>query len=102
MGWRGKPLRRHQLAQLHHSDGLAGNIIYSIAQEPNGVMWFGTSGGVSRYDGKTWHNYTKETGLLENHVYALAVAPNGTSGPAPARRDSHRPMSTGSKISTGH
>jgi len=59
------------------SDGLAGNIIYSIAQEPNGVLWFGTSGGISRYDGKSWHNYTKENGLLENHVYALAVAPNG-------------------------
>ena len=59
------------------SDGLAGNIVYSVAQEPNGVLWFGTNGGVSRYDGKTWHNYTKETGLLENHVYALAVAPSG-------------------------
>jgi ligand-binding sensor domain-containing protein len=59
------------------SDGLAGNIVYSVAQEPNGVLWFGTSGGVSRYDGKSWHNYTRETGLLENHVYALAVAPSG-------------------------
>lgn len=58
-------------------EGLAGDIVYSIAQEPNGIMWFGTSGGVSRYDGKTWHNFTKETGLLENHVYAIAVAPNG-------------------------
>lgn len=59
------------------SDGLAGNIVYSIAQQPDGVLWFGTSGGISRYDGKTWHNYTKESGLLEDHVYALAVAPNG-------------------------
>ncbi|MBI5430266.1 MAG: regulator [Nitrosomonadales bacterium] len=59
------------------SDGLAGNIVYSIAQEPGGVLWFGTSGGVSRFDGKSWNNYTKDTGLLENSVYALAVAPNG-------------------------
>ena len=58
-------------------DGLAGDIVYSIAQEPNGVLWFGTNNGVSRYDGKKWHNYDKTTGLLENNVYALAVAPNG-------------------------
>lgn len=58
-------------------DGLGGDIVYSIAQEPNGVLWFGTDGGVSRYDGKSWHNYTKRDGLLEDNVYALAVAPNG-------------------------
>ena len=58
-------------------DGLAGNIVYSMVQEPNGVLWFGTSGGLSRFDGKNWNNYTKDTGLLENSVYALAVAPNG-------------------------
>ncbi|MDH5508684.1 MAG: regulator [Anaerolineae bacterium] len=59
------------------SEGLAGNIVYSIAQEPSGVLWFGTSGGLSRFDGKNWNNYSKATGLLENSVYALAVAPNG-------------------------
>ena len=58
-------------------DGLAGDIVYSIAQEPNGVLWFGTNGGVSRFDGKKWHNYTMQTGLLGNHVYSLALAPNG-------------------------
>ena len=58
-------------------DGLAGDIVYSIAQESNGVLWFGTNNGVSRYDGKSWHNYDKTTGLLENNVYAVAVSPNG-------------------------
>lgn len=58
-------------------EGLAGDIVYSIAQEPSGVLWFGTNNGISRYDGKTWHNYDKAAGLLEDHVYALAVAPNG-------------------------
>jgi ligand-binding sensor domain-containing protein len=58
-------------------DGLAGDIVYSIAQAPGGVLWFGTNNGVSRYDGKTWHNYDKSSGLLENNVYAVAVSPNG-------------------------
>lgn len=58
-------------------EGLAGDIVYSIAQESSGVLWFGTNNGISRYDGKIWHNYTKKDGLLEDNVYALAVAPNG-------------------------
>lgn len=58
-------------------DGLAGDIVYSIAQEPGGVLWFGTNGGLSRYDGKTWRNYDTKAGLLANNVYALAIAPNG-------------------------
>ena len=58
-------------------EGLAGDIVYSIAQEPSGVLWFGTNRGLSRYDGNIWHNYDKKSGLLEDNVYALAVAPNG-------------------------
>ena len=29
-------------------DGLAGDIVYSIVQEPGGVFWFGTKRGVMR------------------------------------------------------
>lgn len=58
-------------------DGLAGDIVYSIAQDNNGDMWFGTDNGVSRFDGKKWTNFGKQHGLLDNNVYALAVAPNG-------------------------
>ncbi len=58
-------------------DGLAGDIVYSIAQDAKGVYWFGTNAGVTRYDGKTWLSVDKTTGLLDNNVYALAVAPNG-------------------------
>lgn len=58
-------------------DGLAGNIVYSIAQDRQGVFWFGTNRGLSRYDGRSWHNYGRADGLLEDNVYAIAVAPNG-------------------------
>ncbi|MBI2311707.1 MAG: regulator [Betaproteobacteria bacterium] len=58
-------------------DGLAGNIVYSIAQDAEGVFWFGTSHGVSRFDGKTWRSFGRKEGLLDSNVYALAVAPNG-------------------------
>lgn len=59
------------------ADGLAGNIVYSIAREPSGVFWFGTNHGLTRYDGSTWTVYDRDDGLLHNHVYAIAVAPSG-------------------------
>lgn len=58
-------------------EGLAGNIVFSIAQDAKGVLWFGTNNGVTRYDGKTWRSFGRNEGLLESNVYALAVAPNG-------------------------
>jgi ligand-binding sensor domain-containing protein len=58
-------------------DGLAGNLVYSLAQDAQGAMWFGTNAGVSRFDGKNWQNFGKKEGLLEENVYALAVTPSG-------------------------
>jgi len=58
-------------------DGLAGNIVYAIARDSKGVLWFGTNNGVSRYDGKTWRSLGLKDGLLGKDVYALAVAANG-------------------------
>lgn len=62
---------------LTTDSGLAGNIVYSIAQQPDGVLWFGTNRGLSRYDGKTWTSFKRHDGLLEDHVYAVAIAPAG-------------------------
>ncbi|MDO8991379.1 MAG: two-component regulator propeller domain-containing protein [Sideroxyarcus sp.] len=62
---------------LTSKDGLAGDVVYSIAQDRQGVLWFGTSNGLSRYDGKTWHNYNNRTGLPDNNVYAVSVTPGG-------------------------
>jgi ligand-binding sensor domain-containing protein len=57
--------------------GLAGNIVYSIAQDINGILWFGTNKGLSRFDGASWITYDRAAGLLENNVYAIATLPSG-------------------------
>jgi ligand-binding sensor domain-containing protein len=62
---------------LTTADGLADNVVYSIAQDRDGVLWFGTAAGVSRFDGRQWQTYGVAEGLLDSNVYALAVAPNG-------------------------
>jgi ligand-binding sensor domain-containing protein len=62
---------------LTAKEGLAGNIVYSITQDREGRLWFGTNHGVSRWDGKQFKNFGMADGLLDRNVYALAVAPNG-------------------------
>ncbi len=55
------------------ADGLAGNVIYAIAEGPDNVYWFGTNNGLSRFDGKTFTNYGLSDGLLGADVYAVVV-----------------------------
>ena len=62
---------------LTTKEGLAGNIVYSVVQDREGVIWFGTNQGVSRWDGKQFKTLGPAQGLLDRNVYALAVAPNG-------------------------
>ncbi|OYU77752.1 MAG: hypothetical protein CFE45_30380 [Burkholderiales bacterium PBB5] len=62
---------------LTTQDGLAGNIVYSVAQGADGALWFGTNNGLSRWDGQAFKNIGMAEGLLERNVYAVAIAPNG-------------------------
>lgn len=57
-------------------DGLAGNIVYSIAQGEDGVLWFGTNHGLTRYDGSNWNTYNTANALLGNDVYTIAITPD--------------------------
>lgn len=59
------------------ADGLADNWVNSIAVAPDGAMWFGTAGGLSRFDGTVWRTYTVADGLAGTAVQAIAVAPDG-------------------------
>ena len=56
---------------------MANDIVYAIYGEPDGVMWFGTLGGVSRYDGKEFASFTTEDGLVNNRVISIYVAQEG-------------------------
>lgn len=60
------------------ANGLAGNVVYSLAQDPDGSIWFGTNHGVSNYDGKRFVNYTRADGLLGDNIYAIAIDPQGS------------------------
>ncbi|NOZ54842.1 MAG: regulator [Gammaproteobacteria bacterium] len=56
--------------------GLAGNIVYAVAQDSAGDFWFGTDGGLSHYNGSTWETFTLNDGLLNNSIYAIVHTDN--------------------------
>jgi ligand-binding sensor domain-containing protein/signal transduction histidine kinase len=47
------------------NSGLKDDKVFSIFQSTNGHMWFGTSTGLSEYDGKVFRNYSKNQGFPE-------------------------------------
>jgi len=58
------------------NEGLAGNIVYSVSQDKDGDLWFGTNGGLSHYNGNTWETFTVNDGLLDNSIYAIVHTEN--------------------------
>lgn len=58
---------------LTRDDGLAGDVVFAIVEDEDGVLWFGTDQGLSRYDGENWTSFSTTDGLLGNAVYALAA-----------------------------
>src|SRR3954471_24113475 len=44
------------------SNGLADNRVQSMVQDSRGFMWFGTSEGLSRFDGTNFKNFFAEPG----------------------------------------
>lgn len=54
------------------------NYIVALAVDREGVVWAGTwGGGLSRFDGRAWTQYTVAEGLPGNHVFMLHIDPQG-------------------------
>ncbi len=53
------------------SDGLVQSQIRAIANDNRGYLWIGTLGGLSRYDGVEFKNYSKADGLPDNQINCL-------------------------------
>ncbi|MBI2505208.1 MAG: SpoIIE family protein phosphatase [Candidatus Latescibacteria bacterium] len=49
-------------------EGLADNVVYSMMEDREGQLWFGTGGGVSRYDGLVFQNLSRADGLINNQI----------------------------------
>ncbi len=67
-------LRDGRLTTYTKKHGLPDNNIWSVMQDRQGAMWMGTNGGVSRYDGLRFQNWTTAHGLAHDVVWSLAEA----------------------------
>ena len=56
-------------------DGLADNWVWDILFATDSALWFATGGGgISRYDGSQFINYTTEDGLISNDLnYGFSI-----------------------------
>jgi len=70
---------RHDLGVL--TGGVATynpSYVFSVLTDSNDTLWAGTwGGGLARFDGSSWRNYTERDGLAGNIVYALASDKDG-------------------------
>ena len=58
-------------------EGLSNNIVRSILEDKSGNLWFGTYGGVSKYDGKSFTHFTEKEGLSNNTVWSMLEDKSG-------------------------
>jgi len=55
------------------------NYVFTLLVDPEDKVWAGTwGGGVARFDGKKWENFTTADGLGGNIVYSIARSEDGT------------------------
>ena len=64
--------QRYSFQTYSTAAGLPQSQITALIQDDQGYLWVGTLGGISRYNGNTFKNYTSNNGLLNNRVRAFS------------------------------
>lgn len=72
------PFKKGTWKSFTYIDGLAGDYVNAVYEDSDGAIWFGTDGGVSRWDGDEFFNLTKEDGLAGDWVDGVEAGPDGT------------------------
>lgn len=67
-------------------EGLASNTVYSMCQDKDGFLWFGTAAGASRFDGTHFRNFTTADGLPDNEIIYTYCDKKGRVWMAPFRK----------------
>lgn len=73
----------HPYAQQYHfisynvDEGLPQTQVFDVAQDEKGFLWVATIGGVGRFDGQQFENFTARDGLYKNQSRCLAFDTSG-------------------------
>ena len=75
------PLPTPQFRRYGTQDGLPSSVVYTVVQDHDGAMWFGTKGGLARFDGVRFqvfrHIENDPDSLYNNEISALLVDQQG-------------------------
>ncbi|RDS83157.1 response regulator [Dyella monticola] len=75
------PLPTPQFRRYGMQDGLPSSVVYTVAQDHDGAMWFGTKGGIARFDGVHFnvfrHIENDPDSLYSNEISTLIVGMYG-------------------------
>src|ERR1700761_7830191 len=65
--------RRYSHQTWRTENGLLQNSVHAIVQTTDGYLWFGTEGGLARFDGLQFVAFTSQNtpGLRSNSIHAL-------------------------------
>lgn len=66
------------LINYTNKDGLGGNAVRCVIQDPSGTLWFGTSGGLTKHDGNTFTNLILGPNPEDNEIWSLAIDEQNT------------------------
>jgi|GEM_PF-1616722 len=61
----------YDIQNLDVDQGMMSSYINYMLEDSKGFLWFGTSYGISRYDGHHFIHYTTEEGLMQNAVRTI-------------------------------
>ena len=61
------------------ADGLVDDNVTCGTYQGNGILWFGTQNGISKFDGVNWTNFTTftDSNLISNTITAIKITNNG-------------------------
>lgn len=101
------PLPTPQFRRYGTDDGLPGTNVYAVVQAPDGAIWFGTKGGIARFDGVHFQVFRHAKGVpgsLHNNVIgALMIDHRGRLWAAGLNAGINRyDASTGTFVHWGH
>lgn len=61
----------NRFTNLNASQGLASNVVWSITEDHENNIWFGTDNGLTRYRDGSFKVFTVEDGLLDNLIWSV-------------------------------
>jgi len=70
--------QRYFVRNYNEADGVSSNMVYDVAQDTSGLLWFATRSGVCSYDGKNWMIYAVDPSLKQFSFLVIVSDERGT------------------------